>query len=108
MVRQNLWRRSTRLLRATGPRVRKVCPQVHTQGFGKAASSQYPARLQMTIRIAEGTANAEIFLTGGEISSANLDGSARKTGENIWTIELRSKKPKLIVRGIFRGHTFVR
>jgi hypothetical protein len=42
-------------------------------------------------------ANAEIFLIGGEVSSANLDGTARKTGENIWTIELSSKKPKLFV-----------
>jgi hypothetical protein len=61
----------------------------------------------MTIRIAGDTARAEIFLTGGEVRSANLDGTAHRTGENIWTIELSSKKPKLSVRGIFRGNSFV-
>ena len=63
----------------------------------------------LTIRIARSTGftDAEIFLTGGEVTSAVLSGSAHKTGENIWTVELNCKKPKLSVRDIFRGNTFV-
>ena len=61
----------------------------------------------LTIKIAEGTASADVFLTGGEVRSATLSGSAQRTGENIWTVELSSKRPKLSVRGIFRGGSFV-
>ena len=50
---------------------------------------------------------AEIFLTGGEVTSALLSGTARRTGANIWTVELVSKRPKLSVRGIFRDNSFV-
>ena len=61
----------------------------------------------ITIRIANGAATADIFLTGGEVRSASLSGSAQRTGHNIWTIELGSKHPKLSVRGIFRDNSFV-
>lgn len=61
----------------------------------------------MTIRVADDAATAEIFLTGGEVRSATLSGTATKTGENIWTVELSSKHPKLSVRGIFRDRSFV-
>jgi hypothetical protein len=76
-------------------------------GLWQSSKFSVTGAAQMTIRIAEGTARAEIFLTGGEVSSANLDGTAHRTGENIWTIELSSKKPRLSVRGIFRGNSFV-
>ena len=61
----------------------------------------------MTIRIADDIATADIFLTGGEVRSATLSGSAHRTGENIWTVELSSKHPRLSVRGIFRNDSFV-
>ena len=61
----------------------------------------------MTIRVADGVATAEIFLTGGEVTSAYLSGPAHRTGANIWTVELVSKHPKLLVRGIFRDNSFV-
>lgn len=76
-------------------------------GLWQSSKFSVSGAAQLTIRIAEGTANAEIFLTGGEVRSANLDGTARKTGENIWTVELSSRKPKLFVRGIFRGNTLI-
>lgn len=76
-------------------------------GLWQSSKFSVSGAAQMTIRIAGDTARAEIFLTGGEVRSANLDGTAHRTGENIWTIELSSKKPKLSVRGIFRGNSFV-
>jgi S1-C subfamily serine protease len=65
------------------------------------------ASLKITISSDSGSTNAEIFLTGGEVKSAILTGFAHRTGENIWTVDLSSKKPKLHVRGIFRGGSFV-
>jgi hypothetical protein len=61
----------------------------------------------MTIRIVENVASADIFLTGGEVRSATLSGIARRTGENIWTVDLSSKRPRLSVRGIFRSTSFM-
>jgi S1-C subfamily serine protease len=61
----------------------------------------------MTIRMDGNTVTADIFLTGGEITSATLTGIATKSGENIWTAQLMSKKPKLFVRAVFRGGAFV-
>jgi hypothetical protein len=61
---------------------------------------------QMTITVSEGLAHAEIFLTGGEVTHASLNGAAHRTGGNIWTVELSSKKPRLAVRGIFRSNNF--
>jgi hypothetical protein len=76
-------------------------------GVWKSGRFAVSGAAQLTIKIVEGTAHAEIFLTGGEVTSANLNGTAHKTGENIWTIELSSKKPRLSVRGIFHGNSFV-
>lgn len=61
----------------------------------------------MTVRVEGNVVTAEIFLTGGEVTSATLTGVATKTGENIWTTQLTSKRPKLSVRGIFRSGAFV-
>lgn len=63
----------------------------------------------LTIKVSpqDGLVVASIFLTGGEVTSANLSGLAHKTGVNIWAVEMSSKKPKLHVRGIFRGVSFV-
>jgi hypothetical protein len=61
----------------------------------------------MTVRLSRSDVTAEIFLTGGEVKSATLMGAANKTGENIWTVELSSKHPRLSVRGIFRNNSFV-
>ena len=61
----------------------------------------------MTIRVSDGVATAEVFLTGGEVTSASLGGTARKTGDSIWTVELSCKHPKLFVRGILRDNSFV-
>jgi hypothetical protein len=61
----------------------------------------------MTIRVDGLAVTAQVFLTGGEITTATLTGSATKAGENIWTAQLTSKKPRLSVRAIFRGNTFV-
>ena len=55
----------------------------------------------MTIKVSDEVAMAEVFLTGGEVTSASLRGAAHRTGENIWTVELSSDHPKLSVRGIF-------
>jgi S1-C subfamily serine protease len=76
---------------------------------GKWQSSKFSVSgaASMTIRVADNVATAEIFLTGGEVTSASLSGPARRTGENIWTVELGSKHPKLLVRGIFRDNSFV-
>jgi len=65
------------------------------------------ASLNITISNDSGFTNAEIFLTGGEVTSAILTGFAHRTGKNIWTVDLSSKKPKLHVRGIVRGGSFV-
>jgi S1-C subfamily serine protease len=63
----------------------------------------------LTIKVSpqDGSVTASIFLTGGEVTSASLSGMGHKTGENIWTVEMSSKRPKLHVRGIFRGGSFV-
>ena len=61
----------------------------------------------MTIRMDGNAVTASIFLTGGEVTSATLTGTAAKSGENVWTAELYSKRPKLYVRAIFRNGTFV-
>lgn len=98
--------------------VNSPTPDDHSRAEEKAPTGSYTGvwqsgrfaasgAAQLTIKIVEGSANAEIFLTGGEVTSANLNGTAHKTGENIWTIELSSKKPRLAVRGIFRGNSFV-
>jgi hypothetical protein len=76
-------------------------------GHWQSSKFSVSGAAQMTIRIAGGIASAEIFLTGGEVTSANLDGTAHRTGENIWTVEMSCKKPKLFVRGIFRSNSFV-
>lgn len=76
---------------------------------GKWQSSKFSVSgaATMTITVAGGETTAEIFLTGGEVTSALLSGTARRTGTNIWTVELVSKRPKLSVRGIFRDNSFV-
>jgi S1-C subfamily serine protease len=72
-------------------------------------STKFPVSGAATMKVAlNGSAmTASIFLTGGEITSATLTGNASKTGDDTWTVELSSKRPKLSVRGIFRGGTFV-
>lgn len=85
----------------------EIAPAGSYTGVWQSNKFSVSGAAQMTIRIADGTASAEIFLTGGEVTSAHLDGTAHRTGEDIWTIELGSKKPKLLVRGIFRGNSFV-
>ena len=50
--------------------------------------------------------SADIFLTGGQVTNASLSGTAHRSGENIWTVDMSSKHPNLRVRGIFRGSTF--
>jgi len=62
---------------------------------------------QMTVSVSGDTASASVFLTGGEVTSANLSGTAHRSGDNIWTVVLHSKKPTLTVRGIFRDNSFV-
>lgn len=85
----------------------ETLPSGSYTGMWQSSRFAVSGAAQLTIRIAEGTANAEIFLTGGEVTSADLSGTAHRTGENIWTVQLSSKKPKLSVRGIFRGNSFV-
>ncbi len=89
------------------PKIEENAPTGSYTGVWQSSKFAVSGAAQMRIRIAEGTANAEIFLTGGEVTSANLNGIAHKTGENIWTVHLSSQKPRLSVRGIFRGNSFV-
>jgi hypothetical protein len=89
------------------PKAEDVAPTGSYTGVWQSSRFSVSGAAQMTIRIAGDTADADIFLTGGEVTSANLTGIANRTGENIWTVELSSKKPKLHVRGIFRGNSFV-
>ncbi len=84
-----------------------VAPTGSYTGVWQSSEFSVSGAASMTIRIADKEATAEIFLTGGEVRSASLSGSAHKTGENIWTVELSSQRPRLSVRGIFRGNTFV-
>jgi S1-C subfamily serine protease len=76
-------------------------------GVWQSSKFSVTGAASMTIRIADDIATAEIFLTGGEVRSATLSGSAHRTGENIWTVELSSQRPRLSVRGIFRSNSFV-
>jgi len=76
-------------------------------GVWQSSKFNVSGAASMTIRIADNIATAEIFLTGGEVASATLSGTAHRTGENIYTVELSSKRPRLSVRGIFRSNTFV-
>jgi serine protease Do len=85
----------------------EIAPAGSYTGVWQSSKFSVSGAAQMTIRIADGSASAEIFLTGGQVTSASLSGTAHRTGENIWTIEMSSKKPKLFVRGIFRGSSFV-
>jgi len=89
------------------PKAEENAPTGSYTGGWQSSQFAVSGAAQMTITIAEGTANAQIFLTGGEVTSANLNGTAHRSGENIWTVELSSKKPRLSVRGIFRGNSFV-
>jgi len=89
------------------PKAEESAPSGSYTGVWQSRKFSVSGAAQMTIRMAEGTANAQIFLTGGEVSSAILSGYAHRTGENIWTVQLSSKKPRLSVRGIFRGTSFV-
>jgi hypothetical protein len=61
----------------------------------------------MTITMVGNTVTAEIFLTGSEITRETLTGIATHTGEDVWTVELKARRSKLAVRGVFRGGTFV-
>jgi S1-C subfamily serine protease len=88
-------------------KIAETAPTGSYTGVWRSGKFAVSGAAQMTIKIAEGEADAEIFLTGGEVTSANLNGTAHKTGENIWTLYLSSKKPRLSVRGIFRGNSFV-
>jgi hypothetical protein len=85
----------------------ETLPSGSYTGVWQSSRFSVSGAAQMTIRIAEGTANADVFLTGGDELSAILSGNAHRTGENIWTVQLSSKKPRLSVRGIFRGNSFV-
>jgi S1-C subfamily serine protease len=70
-------------------------------------SASGAATLTIKVSASDDSVSAQIFLTGGEVTSAPLRGIAHRTGENIWTVEISSSKPKLRVRGIFRGKSFV-
>ena len=85
----------------------EIAPAGSYTGVWQSSKFSVSGAAQMTIRIAEAAASAEIFLTGGQVTSASLIGTAHQAGENTWTIEMSSKKPKLFVRGIFRGNSFV-
>jgi hypothetical protein len=96
--------------------INTVLPDDHTKsatatgsytGIWQSGKFSVSGTATMTIRLSEGVATAEIFLTGGEVTSASLSGTARRTGENIWTVELSSKHPKLSVRGILRDSSFI-
>ena len=88
-------------------KVPEITPTGSYTGGWQSGTAQVSGAAQMSINIAEGSAQARIFLTGGEVTSANLAGTAHKTGDNSWTVELKSNKPKLYVRGIIRGSSFV-
>lgn len=88
-------------------RVQEVVPTGSYTGMWQSGKFSVSGAATMTIRVTDGMATAEIFLTGGEVTSAVLSGPAHRTGGNIWTVELASKHPKLLVRGIFRGNPFV-
>jgi S1-C subfamily serine protease len=89
-----------------GPRP-EIAPTGSYTGMWQSGKFSASGAASMTIRITGNVASAEIFLTGGEVTSATLSGMADRTGENIWTVELTSKHPKLSVRGIFRSNSFV-
>ncbi len=84
----------------------EAAPAGSYTGMWESSKFSVSGGASMTIRIADSIATAEIFLTGGEVKSATLSGRANRTGENIWTVELSSKHPKLSVRGIFRNNSF--
>ncbi len=85
----------------------EVAPAGSYTGVWRSTRFAVSGAATITITIANGTATADIFLTGGEVKSARLSGSAQRTGRNIWTVELSSKRPRLSVRGIFRDNSFV-
>jgi hypothetical protein len=85
----------------------ETAPTGSYTGMWESGKFSVSGAASMTIRITGNVASAEIFLTGGEVTSATLSGVANRTGENIWTVELSSKHPKLSVRGIFRSNSFV-
>jgi S1-C subfamily serine protease len=84
----------------------EAAPAGSYTGMWESSRFSVSGGASMTIRIADNIATAEIFLTGGEVKSATLSGRVNRTGENIWTVELSSKRPKLSVRGIFRNNSF--
>ena len=88
-------------------KIEEIAPTGSYTGVWQSSQYGVSGAAQMTINIQEGIARADIFLTGGEVTSATLSGTAHRNGENIWTMDLASKKPKLRVRGIFRGNSFV-
>ena len=88
-------------------KIQESVPTGSYTGGWQSGTSSVSGAAQMTITVTEGAATAQIFLTGGEVRSASLAGTAHKTGESIWTVELHSGKPKLYVRGIIRGNSFV-
>ena len=53
-----------------------------------------------------GDIEAEVFVSGADITYATLRGTARRIDENIWAVELSSNKPKLRVRGTLHGNSF--
>lgn len=62
---------------------------------------------EMTVRLNGVSVTADIFLTGGELTSETLTGLAIKSGENVWTVQLKASHAKLSVRGVFKNGTFV-
>ena len=88
-------------------KIEEIAPTGSYTGVWQSSQYGVSGAAQMTINIQEGIARADIFLTGGEVTSATLSGTAHRNGENIWTMDLASKKPKLRVWGIFRGNSFV-
>lgn len=85
----------------------EIVPTGSYTGMWQSGKFSVSGAATMTIRMTDGMATAQIFLTGGEVTSAVLSGPAHRTGVNIWTVELVSKHPKLLVRGIFRDNSFV-
>ncbi len=56
--------------------------------------------LNLTMSAAANVIEAEVLLSGADITYATLSGTARRVDENIWAVELSSKRPKLHVWGI--------
>jgi serine protease Do len=73
------------------PKIEESTPTGSYTGVWQSSRFGASGAAQMTISIMEGLAHADIFLTGGEVASATLGGTAHRTGENIWTMELASK-----------------